>query len=168
MRKVEEVIYQCLGTQMSPNDNRDEFLNNFKNYIKACEKVDCVKEFYEKLKSFFIEYPDIKTISFKSLNKYSFNFIKFFDIAENEIRHQEEKMVALFRSATNNSYDMLNIVQNMSHEEMYIENGNLGLSIHLALTEEELDIYNKVEYFEKNKLEILISLNSKKSSTLKV
>lgn len=169
MKTEDEIIYKLLGTTHSPSENRENFAKNIQLYLKACEKVKMAKIFEERYQDLFDKNQNLESIAFEVTKVQS----DYYDIVNlvfepRELINNEDLKRDFYEIIYEEHYMLDHLYKYKESRYLIINRDKLKNTSQIFLNEAELDMFNRIENFEKSKLEKLINTTDKKTHTMKV
>lgn len=167
MKKEDEIIYKLLGTTNAPSENRKNLAKKIKLYLQACDKVEVAQLFIKYLQNFFHYYPEVNSIEFiietSLMGDYNISFLEFSCL--NSVEQEQLKKSFYFIV-----FDIGGLLHYLSEKNRHltIKKYELNRISRDILHSDELEIFNRIENFEKHKLEENIPVNNEKEQPLKV
>lgn len=171
---IEEKIYHLIGTRHSPTEDRVELIKTLTIYLSVYDKISSLEIFKKDVDSFFDDYPHLSSASFYVGKDREI----FFYINEIELFFSKES-IDEDREKNNDSIqndliglmlkheDILESLYNFNIDNFVLDKGSAQAIEKIIIPTSQMEIYNKIENFEKNKLEgIIAARNTNKSLKL--
>lgn len=165
--KWAQTLYSIIGSTTSPNDERAEFYQFFNNYLYVERRIAQIKSDNETLEKFFKNNPSIN--SFRVFLRYD----EEYDIyVTQEIEINEEEFATILDMETirvlkmilaNTSFYRGEVASTSPYntdEGILFTRDSFREIFNCAISEEQRQDFERVEYFEKRQLENNIQPNT--------
>lgn len=168
MKKFVKIVHDSIGTFSSPSGDRQEFIENIQDYIKACEKMRVKIEIEKGLRLFFQKNEVALVVRFITHKDGPFYYINnvYIDTGGSKLLISVRDIYSIFSGS-----DILFYLQEKKGSDDFtieIERDKVVDFCNSIFTSKELDLFNAVECYQKELLESTIENNNKKSAGFKI
>lgn len=170
MKSIEETIYNLVGNRQNPSSDKDEVVKNLNIYLEVYKKLDLIESFAKNI-DLFLNKNKIECVEFsieKERHRYYYIYnIEIVACNDSEIENFEDLSFYFFDLVSNHD-TLLKYFYDYKVDYLRINKKNLKELSNSIISVSDLEIYNKIENFEKNKLEEVIGESFKKPSISKL
>lgn len=165
-KEFAELLYPLIGSENSPGPQRKNFLSFIQTYLSVVKAKNNYKEDENRIRHIFDKYENLQSFEIScQQDDYNHVYTTGCNIKLNNSSSKEEIEYYLEILSVSDSLEKYILTNN---GELLVERENIDKLFKSVFSNQELEIYNSIELFEKQKLEQLIVNHKPNKSSNKI